>query len=81
MKTIEHISYIYISFGGMERYDDQRLKNDELNIWIKENVSTEHLNYARWGNPKTRPPYLAGIYLYPEQAVIYKLKFGYDKSY
>jgi len=76
MKTIEHISYIYISFNGMERYNDQRLKDEELNSWIKDNVPVTQQNFARWGNPKTRPPYLAGIYLYPEQAVIYKLKFG-----
>jgi hypothetical protein len=72
---IEQIPYIYISFAGMERYNDQRLKDDELNKWIQDNVEEEHCNYAKWGGAR-RGVYLAGIYLYPEQAVIYKLKFG-----
>lgn len=65
--------HIYINFLGVERFDDQRFKNEELNEWIKINVKHEHQNFAKWG--VSRPPYLAGIYLYPEQATLFKLKF------
>jgi hypothetical protein len=64
----------YINFLGVERFNDQRFKNEELNEWIKTNVKREHQNFAKWG--VRRPPYLAGIYLYPEQATLFKLKFG-----
>ncbi len=65
--------HIYINFLGVERFDDQRFKNEELNEWIEENVKYEHQNFAKWG--VRRPPYLAGVYLYTEQATLFKLKF------
>jgi hypothetical protein len=71
------MTLVYIGFVGMERYDNQRLKNEELNAWIEENVHMDRRNFSKWGvNINTRPPYLVGMFLEPEQAVIYKLKFG-----
>ena len=70
------IPHIYISFVGVERNNDQTFKSEGLNEWIEENVKKESRNYAKWGI--SRPPYLAGIYLYPEQATLFRLKFGYD---
>jgi len=72
--AMEPIAYIYISFAGFERFNNQRLKDEELNTWIEENIKNTQKNYAKWGT--SRPPYLVGIYLYPEQATIFKLKFG-----
>ena len=68
---------MYISFAGIERFDNQRFKNEELNTWIQDNVDILQCNYAKWGGAK-RGHYLAGIYLYPEQATLFRLKFGYD---
>ena len=70
------ISSVYISFAGVERFDNQRFKNEELNKWIQDNVDILCCNYAKWG--VRRPSYLAGIYLTPEQATLFRLKFGYD---
>lgn len=66
---------IYVSFIGMERLDNQRFVNEELNKWIEENVPVERRNYAKWGNPKNTKSYLAGMHLTSEQATVYKLKF------
>lgn len=66
----------YISFAGMERYNDQRLKNKELEDWIHENIEEQNQNYSRWGVSKSRLGYLCGITLDSEQAVILRLKFG-----
>ena len=66
----------YISFSGIERYDNQEFKDAELVKWIKENVPTSFCNYATWGVSRSRPPYMCGIYLDPEQVTLFKLKFG-----
>jgi hypothetical protein len=66
----------YISFAGMERYNNQRLKNKELEDWVLENVDEVFRNYAAWGVSTSRSTYLCGITLDSEQAVIVKLKFG-----
>jgi hypothetical protein len=63
---------IYINFVGMERFDDQRFKNEELNKWIQDNVDILNCHYAKISK---RRHYLAGVYLYPEQATLFKLKF------
>jgi hypothetical protein len=70
------IPHVYISFVGIERNNDQTFKFEELNKWIEENIKKESRNYAKWGIG--RPPFLVGIYLYPEQATLFRLKFGYD---
>jgi hypothetical protein len=75
MSKPKQATWIYISLGDFERHDDQRFLNEELNEWINGDVLEERQkNYAKWG--VRRPPYLAGIYLYPEQATVFKLKFG-----
>lgn len=74
MNDIRTRATVYISLAGIERYDDQRFKNEELNKWIQDNVDILCCNFAKWGG--NRVPYLAGVYLEPEQATIYKLIFG-----
>lgn len=73
MNDIRTQATIYIGLAGIERHNDQRFKLGGLNEWIQDNVDILNCNFAKWGI--RRPPYLAGIYLTPEQATVFKLKF------
>jgi len=77
MSDIRTQATIYISFAGAERNNDQTFKSKGLNEWIQDNVDILNCNYAKWGGAR-RGHYLAGINLTPEQATLFRLKFGYD---
>lgn len=74
MNNIRTEATVYISFVGMERNKDQSLKNEELNKWVEDNVDILNRNFVRFS--RFRNPHLVGIYLEPEQAIIYKLMFS-----
>jgi len=76
MTDIRTQATVYIGFVGIERNNDQSFKNEELSKWIQDNVDILCCSFAKWG--VRRPSYLAGIYLTPEQATLFRLKFGYD---
>jgi hypothetical protein len=56
--------YVKIGFGAYY--------NTELREWIRDNVDIMNCSYANYG----AAPRLFGLYLYPEQATVFKLKFG-----
>lgn len=64
----------YISFYGMERYNDNTLKDTEMLKWINENVENNNMHYVIYAAKK--PGYLSAISLDEEQQVVFKLKFG-----
>lgn len=68
MTDIRMGASVYIKIGFGTYYDA------ELRKWIQDNVDIMNCNYGYFGVKRT--PYLGGIYLYPEQATIFKLKFG-----
>ena len=68
-------AHVYISFAGMERFNDQTFKMPGLNAWIEENLTEQRCNYAKWVR-EGRARYMVGIYLCPEEATLFKLKFG-----
>lgn len=47
----------------------------EILLWVNSNVDKLNCRYIVWG-PGHVEPWLEGMYLYPEQATIFKLKFG-----
>ena len=66
---------IYIGLVGLDRFDDQRFKNEELNQWIQDNVDILNCTYVKYSRKKSGQ-YMAGIYLTSEQATIFKLMFA-----